>query len=124
VPEVERIYNDLLANYKSMAVIDPISKLTVIQIKAPYLMASFVSSAVSYMHPNETFLFYEDAGDGFAHISVRSQHSPKHLGHLMDNVSKQFEGANGGGHAPAAGGRCKNSDVDAFIEKVKQQLIS
>ena len=124
VPEVESIYNNLIANYQSMAQVDPVSKINFIEIKAPYLMASFVSSIISYLHPQETFFFYENTSEGFTHISMRSQHTQKNLGQLLDTISRQFENAHGGGHAPAAGARCKTVDVEAFKEKVKAAFVA
>ncbi len=124
VPEIERVYNELVANYMSLAKVDEKSGLKIIELKAPYQMASMVASIVSYLHPQETFLFYEDGGEGFMHISMRSQRAAVHLGQLLDTVSRQFEGASGGGHAPAAGARCKTADIDAFIEKVKAALVA
>lgn len=122
-PEIERIYNDLLTNYRTMAVVDSASGLSLIELHAQYQMASFVSSTISYLHPQETFLLYENAHDGFYNLSIRSQHPRCHLGQLLDTVSRQFEGANGGGHEPAAGARCKEADIAAFIEKIKAGLI-
>ncbi|HLP79485.1 MAG TPA: DHHA1 domain-containing protein [Acidobacteriota bacterium] len=120
---VKQEYDKLVNHYQDMGTYDQASNLFVIELKGDFMLAGYLSSIVSYIHDRYQFLLYQDAGDGYYHISVRGQHPKKHLGDLMRQISTGFEGANGGGHAPAAGARCKIADIDRFLATVKQALV-
>ncbi|MFT4311898.1 MAG: DHHA1 domain-containing protein [Candidatus Woesearchaeota archaeon] len=92
------------------------------QIFGKYKLSSICSSIVSYLHPQYIWFFYQDAGDGFYHISLRSNARTHHLGELAQFVAKDFDQSNGGGHIPAAGAICKVEDFEDFKNRILDSL--
>lgn len=113
-------YNRIFTDWKKDAEYDEEHNLYFVEIKSKYLLTSILSSVISYVHDEYAFFFYQHNTEHSYHISMRSQFGTVHLGELLKHVSKKFENSNGGGHIPAAGGFCNESDITDFKKRVRE----
>jgi single-stranded DNA-specific DHH superfamily exonuclease len=112
----------IVSNWKDSAEYDSVHDIYFILIESKYMLASVVSSMISYIDDAHSFFFYQHNGERAYHISMRSQKAEVHLGNLLKHVAARFVNANGGGHIPAAGGFCSEDDIDAYKKGVRDKF--
>jgi single-stranded DNA-specific DHH superfamily exonuclease len=105
-----------------MGTLDTASNTWFIKLEAPFAITSNVATAIGLANQTQNVFVYQRSPDGKYHISVRSQRTLKHLGEIMRSIASKFQGASGGGHAPAAGGACAEADIEAFIAAFKAAM--
>jgi len=94
-------------------------KLIFYEIKSEYKIAGTISNLVSRLYPNSLLLVLERSR-GMMKISSRSMGSGIPANDILVKSTKGLEGANAGGHAPAAGAIMREEDFPKF----KKRLIS
>jgi len=88
------------------------------EINSKFNVISTVCSLVSKMKVEDTFVFYSKKADGTVKFSARNQGGTKDVGELMRKCTAGLEGANGGGHKPAAAANVKLQDFDEFKKRL------
>ena len=100
-----------------------LGELRIIELPKRGGMGSALSSIISYLHPEDTFVFLQkDEKNGIYKMSLRSQQSPAHLGEVVRFVTAHFDKSSGGGHKPAAGAACLIKDKEAFLDEIKTEI--
>jgi single-stranded DNA-specific DHH superfamily exonuclease len=112
----------IVEHWKDNAEYDAAHDIYFVKIESKYMLASVVSSMISYVNDEHSFFFYQHNGEHSYHISMRSQKATVHLGSLLKAVASKFTNANGGGHIPAAGGFCNEADIDAYKKGVRDKF--
>jgi single-stranded DNA-specific DHH superfamily exonuclease len=92
------------------------------QFECKYSIGSTLSTRVSFKEPDKTVIVIQDAGEEFYRISLRRQDGKVKVNDLVRDALEGLDGANGGGHAPAAGGRVLKKDLEIFKERVLKIL--
>ncbi|MBU0662609.1 hypothetical protein KKH30_04635 [Candidatus Micrarchaeota archaeon] len=88
--------------------------------KSKYNVKSSLINKLSNANPHITFVIVQKHSNGIAAISARRQDGRVRVNDLLERAVKGMKGASAGGHAPAAAGRLKTSD----LEKFKKRLVS
>ena len=119
---VEEEFYYFIDNWEKYATYDETHKLYFVRLELKNMLAGLVSSVISYINYDYSFCFYQHNKQKSYHMSMRSQRGEVHLGKLLQHVASKFKNANGGGHAPAAGGICNESNFDEFVERIKESF--
>lgn len=94
--------------------------VTFIPIESEYGIAGWVTTLISFRHPERILIGYRDQTDGI-HLSGRHQAKRVHLGEIFRELCTEL-GGRGGGHAPAAGGRVPKGNWDEFKRRVVEAV--
>tara|TARA_Y100000034_G_scaffold135071_1_gene205570 strand:- start:341 stop:1402 length:1062 start_codon:yes stop_codon:yes gene_type:complete len=94
------------------------SSLNFYFIEPKYMVKSIVVNKLSFAEPDKTFVVFVPVRDLIT-VSLRDQSRKVDCNALIRQVVKGLEGADGGGHVAAAGGKALFQD----FEKIKQRII-
>lgn len=113
---IEEEVNKIVEDFSIRKKYYPNKNLYFYEIDSRFNVLSNVTSLVSKMKPNSSFVFMQRRGE-YIRFSARSQEDGD-MGVLMRKCVLGLEGASGGGHRPAAAARIKTSDLEEFKEKL------
>jgi single-stranded DNA-specific DHH superfamily exonuclease len=83
------------------------------ELDSKFNVVSLVSTLISKMKPQSSFVFMQRWGD-VVKFSARNQSNNRDMGALMKACVAGFVDASGGGHAPAAAAKIKEGDLEEF----------
>ncbi len=115
--EVDRIVED----FSDKKEFFPEEKVYFYEIDSKYELTSYVSSLISKIKPDYSFIFYRRT-NGVMKISARNQGKNEDMGSLMQYACNGLEEASGGGHFPAAAARIKSEDFQKFKNRIMEYL--
>lgn len=118
---VQKELNSYIQRYPEYVTHYPEHNLHVFHVDSPYHIASVLTTILSQKELDAVWLSAHPQGD-FMRMSARNQSSRYHLGNMMRQLCGQFPDGNGGGHIPAAAGRVRLADFDAFLTRFIQSL--
>ena len=90
-------------------------------VESPYNIKSNLST-ISSMKRQHTTIFIASSHNGMMYFSARRQDRKIAVNDLIENCTRGLSGASGGGHIPAAGGKCTIADWPAFKRRVVEEL--
>ena len=111
--EIEKDINHTMKVWKKEAEIIESKKLIILKLKTKFPTQSPISTKISIKKPNYTVIVAMKSNNKI-HISFRRQDGKVNCGKLASNATKNLKNANGGGHAPAAGGKIMARDWEKF----------
>lgn len=117
--EVEKITDDFLKNSEYYENLD----LYFYEVDSEFGVTSYVASWISKVNPDINYIFMKRR-DGYCKFSARSTGEKMDMGKLMNFLTKGLEGANGGGHRAAAGGRIRADDLREFKRRLREYSSS
>ena len=88
--------------------------------ESKYPIKKALSAIISRNNPEETIIFVTPQDENQLSISARNQTRKVDMTHLLKEATKNLEGANSGGHVPAAGATIKTKDLEKFKEKARE----
>jgi single-stranded DNA-specific DHH superfamily exonuclease len=95
----------------------PEKNLYFYEIDSKFNVVSIVTSLISKMKPEFSFVFMERFGD-IVKISARNQGGSVDMVRLISYACEGIENASGGGHVPAAAAKIQAKDLEAFKENL------
>jgi len=87
------------------------------KIDPKFSVGSIVSNILSHQEPDKTYIIAKFR-EGYCGVSFRRQDRGKNMNDFIQLLLKGFEDANGGGHAPAAGGQFLVKDYEDFRKRL------
>jgi len=87
------------------------------EIESKFNVCSSVTSLISKMKPQSSFVFMQRWGE-IIKFSARNQGGTRDMGALMKSCVSGFDEASGGGHAPAAAAKIKEGDLEDFKSRL------
>lgn len=91
------------------------------KIDSPYRIKSYLSTMISKLNPESTFIIYNFQEDK-AKISARNQSKNRDVNQLLRESVKNLENAQAGGHKSAAAATIKKDDFEKFKENLLNHL--
>jgi single-stranded DNA-specific DHH superfamily exonuclease len=88
------------------------------QFNQKFSVGSIVSSILSGREPNKSFIIIRASNQGFYHISIRRQDGKLDCNAFLQKLLEGLEGADGGGHVPAAGGYFRQKDLPEIRKRL------
>jgi single-stranded DNA-specific DHH superfamily exonuclease len=119
--EIEKDIRHIMKVWKKEAEIIERRKLIILKLKTKFPIQSPISTKISIKKPNYTVIVAIKSNNKI-HISFRRQDGKVNCGKLASNATKGLKNANGGGHAPAAGGKIMAKDWNKFKENIFRLL--
>lgn len=116
----------LVKDFEKNAEHHPDLQLIFYHFKYPHEIKSpFINKISAELFPNQTVILFQDKGNDWIGFSARRQDFKVAMNDLLQEATKDLRpGSGGGGHIPAAGGRCAKADLEKFKENVKQILAA
>jgi len=93
-------------------------ELMIFDFKEKFNMKSAFVNQMSNIHPNMTIIAIEDLGKEMVGVSARRQDFKIKMNELLEEATKNLDGASGGGHIPASGGKIKRKDREKFKKNI------
>ena len=87
------------------------------EIESKFNVVSSVTSLISKMKPESSFVFMQRWGD-IIKFSARNQSNSQDMGFLMKDCVAGFQDASGGGHAAAAAAKIREGDLEEFKKRL------
>jgi single-stranded DNA-specific DHH superfamily exonuclease len=119
--KIERDIKHTMKVWRKEAEIIEKKKLIILKLKTKFPIQSPISTKISIKKPNYTVIVAVRSGNKI-HISLRRQDRKVNCGKLASNATKNLKNANGGGHAPAAGGKIIAKDWEKFKRNIIRSL--
>jgi single-stranded DNA-specific DHH superfamily exonuclease len=120
----DKIENDIkhiMKVWRKEAEIIENKRLIILKLKSKFPINSIISTKISIKKPNYTVIVAMKNGNKI-NVSFRRQDGKVNCGKLASNATKKLKNANGGGHAPAAGGKIMAKDWEKFKENILRLL--
>lgn len=114
---IEEVFNELMKKFEDEK--ETTKDIIIFKQEETKHLNSLLSTQASLKYTNKTILFITRHGD-YYNISARRRDEKVNMGYLMKECTKDLPEANGGGHAPAAGGRIRAEDYERFKKKLIQ----
>ncbi len=114
---IEEEIDNLIEEFPNKKIYSEKQDLYFYEIESKFNVVSSVTSLISKMKPESSFVFMQRWGDVIK-FSARNQSGNRDMGSLMRSCVAGFEEANGGGHAPAAAAKIKEGDLDEFKSRL------
>ncbi len=111
--EVYKVVDDFSINKKYF----PKRDIYFYEINSKFDILSYVATLIAGAEPEKNFIFMLHSKD-VVRFSARSSNSKIDMGELMKKGTEGIEGADGGGHIPAAGARVPEEYVETFKKRV------
>ncbi|MBT4375866.1 DHH family phosphoesterase [archaeon] len=121
ITEVHEIIEDeidrFVENYKDNEIYVPEKNLHFLEVDSKFDIASTVVTMISKLKSEDSFVVMQRKDD-FVKFSARNQSSSIDMGQLMKRCVEGLDGANGGGHVPAAAAKIQAKDLDEFKRRL------
>jgi single-stranded DNA-specific DHH superfamily exonuclease len=119
--KVEKEIQSIMKNWRKKAEIFENKKLIILKLETRFSIQSTIATKVSIKKPDHTVVVAKKTGKKI-HVSFRRQDRKVNCGELAAAAIRGLKNANGGGHAPAAGGKIMANDWNKFKEKIIRLL--
>lgn len=117
---VEGEIEEIVSGFMEKAEYYPEKKMYIYEIESKFNVASYVTTLVSKMKPDYSFISIVGRGS-MLKVSARNQSGKVDMGKLMEKGVFGFENASGGGHVEAAAARFKREDLAKFKENILRE---
>ena len=91
--------------------------LIIFMVDSKYHIKSSLSTHLSFKFPHKTVIVMQPT-DGMVSVSARRQDREMPMNTLLEQAIVGLEGANAGGHVPAAGGKVRQEDLFLFKKNI------
>lgn len=115
---IEKEIQETMKVWRERAELIDDKRLIILRLNTKFSIQSTISTKISIKKPNYTVIVARRSGKEI-HISFRRQDRKVDCGRLARASTKNLKNANGGGHAPAAGGKIMAKDW----KKLKENII-
>ena len=96
-----------------------IGKIHFYYFEPNYPIKSAIINEISYSNPNKTYLFAVPSEEEVT-LSARNQTRKENMVELLKKATEGIEGANVGGHIPAAGAKIPKKDLERVRENLRK----
>jgi single-stranded DNA-specific DHH superfamily exonuclease len=114
---IEEEIDKLIEEFPQKKIYSEKQDLYFYEIESKFNVVSSVTSLISKMKPESSFVFMQRWGDVIK-FSARNQSANRDMGSLMRGCVAGFKEASGGGHASAAAAKIKEGNLDEFKDRL------